>query len=114
MARWWRKARRPNFSRTRRATIRARCSPPLSTSKRRVKASSRSNLSVIPSERSETRDPYAAAYREGTVYGSPPSRGRRTLEPFHARDFTTRIADARNGLGNRLNRDRHVEGVGVD
>src|SRR5579862_9418849 len=32
---------------------------------------------VVPAERSESRDPYAAPYREGTGYGSPLSRGRR-------------------------------------
>src|SRR5690242_11056550 len=42
-------------------------------------------LSVVPAERSEGRDPYSAAYRKSTAYGSPPSRGRPHIlsaEPF--------------------------------
>ena len=41
--------------------------------------------SVVPAERSEGRDPYSAAYRKSTAYGSPPSRGRPHIlsaEPF--------------------------------
>jgi hypothetical protein len=39
-------------------------------------------ISVVPGERSETRDPYRVIYRGSAVYGSPPSRGRQVSLPI--------------------------------
>src|SRR4051812_3901794 len=39
---------------------------------------------------------------------------RRPLKPFHAGDFASHLADARNCLPRRLDGNRHVEGVGVN
>jgi hypothetical protein len=40
----------------------------------------RTMFRVVPAARSESRDPYAVSYREGTDYGSPLSRGRQRNE----------------------------------
>ena len=48
-----------------------------------------------PSEARETRDPYSAAYRERTAYGSPLSRGRRRgITPSRSAAPTPRRASA--------------------
>lgn len=62
--------------------------------------------------------------------GAPPAtRGLRESEPAttsrnatvglsndapHARDVTSGLADARDRVGDRLDRDRHMEGIGVN
>src|SRR6266446_1782458 len=83
--------------------------------------SSRTSLGARPplerggaKPKSKTR---AQKTRRGNEMGclkSESDRCRRHVEPAHARDLAARSVDARNRRFDRFERDRHVEGIGVN